>query len=138
MKCISLMVLVTLIGIGCCCATTQPAPDYSRPHEPRKPDPKPVPRCKEVVIYDFYAEWCGPCKQFGPIFESWACKHSKPHVYFRRVDVDKEKEFAHKHGIHSIPTVAVEVDGVVIKVFVGACREEDILPWVAPCCCSGE
>lgn len=55
------------------------------------------------VIIDFWAEWCGPCKRFSPIFEEASAKY--PNVVFAKVDIENEKELADYFEIKSIPMV---------------------------------
>ena len=58
----------------------------------------------DMIIFDFWAEWCGPCKQFGPIFEAVAEKH--PNIVFAKVNVEEEQELANMFQVRSIPTIA--------------------------------
>lgn len=64
----------------------------------------------DIVIIDFWAEWCGPCKSFGPIFEAASEKH--PDIKFAKVNTEVEQQLAGEFGIRSIPTTAVFRDGV--------------------------
>ncbi len=57
----------------------------------------------DTVIIDFWAEWCGPCKMFGPIFEEASERH--PDVVFAKVDTEKEQELAAYFQVRSIPMV---------------------------------
>ncbi len=57
----------------------------------------------DTVIIDFWAEWCGPCKMFGPIFEEASERH--PDVVFAKVDTEKEQELAGYFQVRSIPMV---------------------------------
>ena len=65
-----------------------------------------------IVLVDFWAEWCGPCKSFAPTFEEAADKH--PDVVFAKVDTEVEQELAGSFGIRSIPTLMAFRDKVVL------------------------
>lgn len=73
-----------------------------------------------VVALDFWAEWCGPCKRFSPIFESVSEKHED--VVFGKVDTEAQQELAAALEIQSIPTLMVFRDGILLS------REAGILP----------
>nr|WP_153342717.1 thioredoxin [Roseospira navarrensis] len=78
-------------------------------------------RSDNMVILDFWADWCEPCKSFGPTFEKVSEDH--PDVTFAKVDVDAEMELAQSFGVRSIPTVAVLRDRVVLFNQAGALPE---------------
>lgn len=80
------------------------------------------------VIVDFWAEWCGPCRAFGPIFERVSEKH--PDITFAKVDTDAEQELSAMAGIKSIPTLMMFRDGILLFNQAGAAPEsalEDII-----------
>lgn len=65
-----------------------------------------------IVLVDFWAEWCGPCKMFGPVFEAASEKH--PDVVFAKVDTEAEQSLAGAAGITSIPTLMAFRDGILL------------------------
>ncbi len=65
-----------------------------------------------IVFVDFWAEWCGPCKMFGPIYE--AASENHPDVVFAKVDTEAEQSLAGAAGITSIPTLMAFRDGILL------------------------
>ncbi len=76
------------------------------------------------TVKDFYADWCGPCKQQDPIIEELEEKH--PDVDFEKVDVDESPDVAQEYGVRSVPTIVVERDGEVVEKFIGLTQADDI------------
>ena len=58
----------------------------------------------DILLIDFWADWCGPCKMFGPIFEKASETHND--ITFAKLDTEAEQELAASFGIRSIPTIA--------------------------------
>ncbi len=73
----------------------------------------------KLVVIDFWAEWCGPCKMIGPIIEQLGEEY-KDRVVVGKVDVDNNDEATSKYGIRNIPTVLFIKNGEVVDKVVGA------------------
>jgi thioredoxin 1 len=71
-----------------------------------------------IVLVDFWAEWCGPCKQFGPIFEE--ASNTNDDMTFAKVDTEDQQALAGAAGITSIPTLMAFRDGVLVFSQPGA------------------
>jgi len=74
-----------------------------------------------IVLIDFWASWCGPCRTFGPVFEKVSEKH--PDAKFMKVDTEKEQQLAALFQIQAIPTLAVFRDGILLYRESGALPE---------------
>jgi len=71
-----------------------------------------------ITLVDWWAEWCGPCKQFGPVFEAASEQHSD--VVFAKIDTEAEQELASAAQITSIPTLMAFRDGILVFSQPGA------------------
>lgn len=80
----------------------------------------------KFILMDFYADWCGPCKMQGPIFEDLA-KDFGDKVEFRKINVDKEGDLALEKGIMVVPTIILEKDGVEVQKWMGVTSKEELI-----------
>lgn len=75
------------------------------------------------VLYDFFADWCGPCRRQGPILEDLKKKMGDT-VEIRKIDVDQHMDLAQKYGIQVVPTLIIEKDSKVIRMLEGVTSAE--------------
>ncbi|MFK5635930.1 MULTISPECIES: thioredoxin [unclassified Ornithinimicrobium] len=78
----------------------------------------------DIVLVDWWAEWCGPCKMFGPVFEKASVQHAD--VVFGKVDTEDQQGLASGAGITSIPTLMAFKEGVLVFRQAGALPSRDL------------
>lgn len=78
-----------------------------------------------VTLVDFWAEWCGPCRQMEPVIDDLAQDFADK-AKITKVNIDDEQEIAEKYGIQAIPTLLIFKDGSVAQKFVGLTRKEEL------------
>lgn len=76
---------------------------------------------KDIVIVDFYADWCGPCRALAPILDELSNE-----VNIVKVNVDEAPETSKKYGVMSIPTLIVFKNGKEVNKSIGLCSKDDI------------
>ena len=83
---------------------------------------------KELVIVDFFATWCGPCKMLGPVLEELANERAEYSIV--KVDVDQAETLAKQYGIMSVPTVAIFKNGEIVTKRVGFMTKDVLTEWI--------
>ena len=79
----------------------------------------------KLVLLDFYADWCGPCRMVAPVLHEIA--EERPDIIVGKINVDNEEELAMEFGVYSIPTLVVMKNGEVVKQSSGARPKAQIL-----------
>ncbi|MEF8814412.1 MAG: thioredoxin [Halovenus sp.] len=82
---------------------------------------------KPVVLVDFYADWCGPCKQLAPVIERLAASTDATVL---KVDIDESMDAARAYGVSSVPTLFLFVDGEPVERLTGFRDEETLRQFV--------
>ena len=77
-----------------------------------------------IVFLDWWAEWCGPCKAFAPVYERVA--EANPDITFAKIDTDQEQELAAAFNIRSIPTLMIFRDGIPLFAQPGALPQQAV------------
>lgn len=85
-------------------------------------------KSEDVVLVDFYADWCGPCKMLAPILEEISSERSSAKIV--KINVDNAPGLSSKFGIMSIPTLIAFKDGKPIQKKVGLCSKEEIMDMI--------
>ena len=82
-----------------------------------------------VVVVDFFATWCGPCKMLTPILDKVSADMTQ--VKFGKVDVDQAMDLARRFSIRSIPDVLIFKDGVRVDHILGLCDEDELVQTIS-------
>ena len=85
-------------------------------------------RASQPVVVDFWAEWCGPCKQIAPALEEISEEH--PGVTIAKLNIDENQELAARYGVRSIPTLIAFKGGEPADMKVGAVPKSSLEGWV--------
>ena len=90
---------------------------------------KDVLKASKPTVVDFWAEWCGPCKQIGPVLEEIS-NELKDEVVIGKHNIDEEPNMPTKYGIRGIPTMLLFKDGQLKATKVGATTKSNIVSWI--------
>ena len=85
---------------------------------------------KNIVLCDFWAEWCGPCKQISPILEELSEELQENKIMIAKVNIDDNPETPSKFGIMSIPTLLLFKEGKLVSTQVGLQQKKDLKSWI--------
>ena len=88
-------------------------------------------KSEALVLVDYWAEWCGPCKLIAPILDETA-KELGPRLQIAKMNVDENREIPAKYGIRGIPTLMLFKDGQLAATKVGALSKAQLSAFIAP------
>lgn len=81
----------------------------------------------DLVLVDFFAVWCGPCRMLSPVLDNLA---QESQIKIVKMDVDKTEEIARNFGIMSVPTLILFKNGEMVSKQTGLMSKEDLLKWI--------
>ena len=87
---------------------------------------KEVLNSNKIVLVDFFANWCGPCKMMSPIIDQIA-EELGENVKVGKVDVDENQGLASKYDVMTIPTIIIYKEGKIVKTYIGVTSKEEII-----------
>ena len=90
---------------------------------------KDIAESKVSVLVDFWAEWCGPCKQLGPILEEIAMEHESK-IKVLKINIDENPQTPQKYGVRGIPTLMLFKKGKLIDTKVGNMPKSSLETWL--------
>ena len=82
----------------------------------------------KIILLDFYADWCGPCRMLSPVVDEFA--EENPDFVVGKINVDNEPELSEEFGVSSIPMLVVMKDGKILNKSVGAKSKQQILEMI--------
>lgn len=86
-------------------------------------------QAKGTFLVDFWAEWCGPCRQISPILDEIA-KEREGKITIAKVNIDKNPETPQKYGVRGIPTLIIFKDGQAVSTKVGSLPKSKLVEWI--------
>ena len=86
-------------------------------------------KADKPALVDFWAEWCGPCKQLAPILEEIS-DEMRDQVFFAKHNIDEQPNMAVKYGVRGIPTMLIFKNGELKGTKVGATTKSNIVSWI--------
>ena len=90
---------------------------------------KDINESKVSVLVDFWAEWCGPCKQIGPILEEIAIEHESK-IKVLKINIDENPQTPQKFGVRGIPTLMLFKEGKLVESKVGSLPKTALEVWI--------
>ena len=93
-----------------------------------KDDLENVKNSGKIILLDFYADWCGPCRMLSPVVDEFT--EENPDFVVGKINVDKEPELSEEFGVSSIPMLVVMKDGKILNKSVGAKSKQQILEMI--------
>ena len=81
------------------------------------------------VLIDFWAEWCGPCKEIAPILDE-INNEMDDKIKIVKINIDKNPNIPNKYGVQSIPTLIIFKKGEIVGTKVGSCLKPDLISWI--------
>ena len=85
---------------------------------------------KNIVLCDFWAEWCGPCKQISPILEELSEELQEDKITIAKVNIDENPETPSKYGVMSIPSLLLFKEGKLVSTQIGLQQKSELKSWI--------